>query len=133
MHSHAGVAPDSASNELQEFLRRCFALRQAPQKINAGPGRVLKKNIMRSCCVIVNASLAGVAPYSACNELQEFCAALLLRWSGHLQSMPPGRVTPEKGHVELLRDCECVPEALAPDSAFAELQEFFERRCFALE
>jgi hypothetical protein len=56
--------------ELQDFL----AVRQrwsGTAEYIAGPGRVTPKKIMRSCFVIVNASLAGVAE-SACNELQEF-------------------------------------------------------------
>jgi hypothetical protein len=37
-----------------------------------GQAASLTKNIMRSCSVIVNASLAEWRRVSACNELQEF-------------------------------------------------------------
>jgi hypothetical protein len=67
--------------------------------------------------VIVNASLAGVAPDSACNELQ-FSSGAGSRWSGHRRrSIPNQTASLKKNHVELLRDCECVPQGVAPDSA----------------
>jgi hypothetical protein len=55
------------------------------------------KKIMRSC-VIVNASLAGVAPDSACNELQNFRAALFcaLEWAPQKINSEPGIIRQEK-------------------------------------
>jgi hypothetical protein len=74
--------------------------------------------------VIVNASLAGVAPDSACNELQEFSSGAVSHWR-HRRRLPSQASSDKKNsHVELLRDCECVPRRRWPDSACNELQEF---------
>jgi hypothetical protein len=62
--------------------------------------------------VIVNASLAGVAPDSAATscsrnffERRWFCAGV-----GTAEGSLPGQARHSKNsHVELLRDCECVP------------------------
>jgi hypothetical protein len=83
--------------------------------------------------VIVNASLAGMAPDSACNELQEFSQRCFfaLEWAPEDVPGQAASLQKKNSHVELLRDCECVPAGVAPDSASPSCR-IFERRCFAL-
>jgi hypothetical protein len=69
--SLAGVAPDSASTSRRNFERAALRWSGAPQKIYCRARPRHSKKI-EDCFVIVNASLAGVAPDSACNEPQEF-------------------------------------------------------------
>jgi hypothetical protein len=58
--------------------------------------------------VIVNASLGG-SPESACNDAGIFERRCLLEWAPQRSIPEPGIISQENSHVELLRDCECVP------------------------
>jgi hypothetical protein len=61
--------------------------------------------------VIVNASLAGVAPDSAYNEAAEFLSGVVFAGVAPAEDRFPGQASSLKKivSVELLRDCECVP------------------------
>jgi hypothetical protein len=83
------LAPDSTSPSCRNFERRCLRLSGTAEDLITRPRHSKKYHEERF--VIVNASLAGVAPVSAYNELGIFerrCFAL--EWAPEGHSVEPG-------------------------------------------
>jgi hypothetical protein len=92
--SLAGVAPDSACNELRGFRAALFSLGVGTAEINSSQASSDKKN-SRSCSVIVNASLAGAARLGFTTSCRNFQRAALVR-VGSGQDLLPGQAVTQK-------------------------------------
>jgi hypothetical protein len=73
--------------------------------------------------VIVNASLAGVAPVGFATSCGNF-ERRLFRWSGHLKINSRARPRQPKIFMRSCCDCECVPRRSGARLGCNELQDF---------
>jgi hypothetical protein len=82
--------------------------------------------------VIVNASLGWrqTRLATSCRNFRRRCFALEIKQPQKIYAGPGPRLE-KNSHVELLRDCECVPRGVARQTRLAASCRNFERRWFA--